>query len=222
MSDLDAVLWDLDGTLIDSESYWRVAERRLVAEFDVEWTLDDEAALVGVDLWDGARYMVGRGVAMEPDDIVARLDREVMDQLREHVPFRPGAAELLTSLKAAQVPLALVTMSTRALVELVLASSEAQLGVQPFTVSVTGDEVPRGKPHPDPYLQALEALGARAASSVAFEDSIPGSTSARDAGLVTVGIPHEADLGDVAGITLWPTLVDRTVDDVRGLVGVRA
>lgn len=222
MSDLDAVLWDLDGTLIDSESAWRVAERRLADEFGVRWTGDDEIALVGVDLWDGARYMVARGIDMEPDDIVARLEREVLAQLREHVPFRPGAAELLTSLREAGVPLALVTMSTRALVDLVLASSEAHLGVQPFTVSVTGDEVSRGKPFPDPYLQALEALGARAGASVAFEDSIPGSTSARDAGLVTVGIPHEADLGDVTGITLWPTLVGRGVDDVRSLVAVRA
>lgn len=222
MSDLDAVLWDLDGTLIDSEAYWRVAERRLVAEFDVTWTLDDEAALVGVDLWDGARYMVGRGVRMAPDAIVERLTREVIEQLREHVPFRPGAAELLTALREAGVPVALVTMSTRDLVELVLSASEAQLGTQPFAVSVTGDEVPRGKPFPDPYLQAVDALGVRAAACVAFEDSLPGTASARDAGLVTVGVPHEADLSNVEGITLWPTLVGRTVDDVRDLVGVRA
>ncbi|MFC7430415.1 MULTISPECIES: HAD family hydrolase [unclassified Agrococcus] len=222
MSDLDAVLWDLDGTLIDSESYWRVAERSLVAEFDVAWTREDERALVGVDLWDGARYMIGRGVAMDPDAIVARLEREVLAQLREHVPFRPGAAELLTSLREAQVPLALVTMSTRALADLVLSTSEAQLGAQPFTVSVTGDEVTRGKPFPDPYLQALDALGARAAASVAFEDSIPGTASAVRAGLVTVGVPHEADISAVEGITLWPTLAGRSVDDVRALVGVSA
>ena len=82
--------------------------------------------------------------------------------------------------------------------------------------------MPRGKPFPDPYLQAVDALGARAAACVAFEDSLPGTASARDAGLVTVGVPHEADLSNVEGITLWPTLVGRTVDDVRGLVGVRA
>lgn len=222
MSDLDAVLWDLDGTLIDSESYWRVSERRLVAEFDVAWTAEDEDALVGVDLWDGARYMVGRGVAMHPDDIVERLTREVIAQLREHVPFRPGAAELLTALRADGVPLALVTMSRRDLVELVLAASEEQLGVQPFAASVTGDEVARGKPFPDAYLQAIEALGARPAACVAFEDSIPGTAAARDAGIVTVGVPHEADLSNVEGITLWSTLAGRTVDDVRDLVGVRA
>lgn len=222
MSDLDAVLWDLDGTLIDSESYWRVSERRLVAEFDVAWTLEDEDALVGVDLWDGARYMVGRGVAMDPDAIVDRLTREVIAQLREHVPFRPGAAELLTALRAAGVPLALVTMSRRDLVELVLAASEQQLGVQPFAASVTGDEVARGKPFPDAYLQAIDALGARAEACVAFEDSIPGTAAARDAGIVTVGVPHEADLSGVEGITLWSTLAGRTVDDVRSLVGVRA
>lgn len=222
MSDLDAVLWDLDGTLIDSEAYWRLAERRLAAEFDVAWTDDDERALVGVDLWDGARYMIGRGIAMDPDAIVSRLEGEVLEQLREHVPFRPGAAELLTQLREAEVPLALVTMSTRALADLVLSTSEAQLGVQPFTVSVTGDEVERGKPFPDPYLQALEALGARADASVAFEDSIPGTASAREAGLVTVGVPHEVDLEAVEGITLWPTLTGRSVDDVRALVAVRA
>lgn len=222
MSDLDAVLWDLDGTLIDSESYWHVAERRLADEFEVPWTSDDETALVGVDLWDGARYMVERGVRMDPDAIVARLTHEVMEQLRVHVPFRPGAAELLGALRESGVPVALVTMSTRDVVELVLSASEAQLGVHPFTVSVTGDEVQRGKPFPDPYLQAMAALGVQPHACVAFEDSIPGTASARDAGIRTVGVPHEADLSNVEGITLWPTLVGRTVDDVRALVAVRA
>ncbi|QCR19217.1 HAD family hydrolase [Agrococcus sp. SGAir0287] len=222
MSDLDAVLWDLDGTLIDSESYWHVAERRLAEEFAVDWTADDEVALIGVDLWDGARYMIERGIAMDADAIVTRLSGEVTAQLREHVPFRPGAAELLTALGAAGVPQALVTMSIRPIVDVVLGASVAQLGTDPFTVSVTGDEVQRGKPFPDPYLQAMRALGARADACVAFEDSIPGTAAARDAGVVTVGVPHEADLTAVEGITLWSTLVGRTVDDVRGLVGVHA
>ncbi|GAA2173172.1 HAD family hydrolase [Agrococcus versicolor] len=222
MSDLDAVLWDLDGTLIDSESYWRVSERRLVDEFDVAWTADDETALIGVDLWAGARYMIGRGVRMEPDAIVERLTHEVTDQLRVHVPFRPGAAELLGALGAAGVPMALVTMSTRSLVDLVLSASAEQLGIDPFATTVTGDEVPRGKPFPDPYLQAIDALGVRAGACVAFEDSIPGATSARDAGAVAVGVPHEVDLSGVEGIVLWDGLAGRSVDDVRGLVGVRA
>jgi HAD superfamily hydrolase (TIGR01509 family) len=222
VSDLDAVLWDLDGTLIDSESYWRVSERRLVDEFEVRWTADDETALVGVDLWAGARYMIDRGVRMDADAIVERLTREVMDQLRAHVPFRPGAAELLGALGSAGVPMALVTMSTRDLVELVLTASAQQLGAQPFAATVTGDEVARGKPFPDPYLQAVDLLGVRAAGCVAFEDSIPGATSARDAGIVAVGVPHEVDLSSVEGIVLWESLVGRSVDDVRGLVGVRA
>jgi len=222
VSDLDAVLWDLDGTLIDSESYWHVAERRLADEFRIDWTADDEIALVGVDLWDGARSMIARGVTMEPDAIVERLSGEVIALLREHVPFRPGAAELLTALREAGVPQALVTMSTRPIVDVVLSASVAQLGTDPFTISVTGDEVTRGKPFPDPYLQAIATLGARGEACVAFEDSIPGTAAARDAGVVTVGVPHEADLSAVEGITLWPTLAGRTVADVRGLVGVRA
>lgn len=222
MSDLDAVLWDLDGTLIDSEPYWHVAERRLAAEFDVPWGPEHEAALVGVDLWDGARMMIGLGVRMDADAIVQRFAREVTERLEEHVPFRPGAGEMLVALAERDVPTALVTMSTRSIVDVVLGAMRTQLGIEPFATTIAGDEVSRGKPFPDPYLQGLEALGARPDSSVAFEDSVPGTTAARDAGIRTVGVPHGTDLADIAGITLWPTLVGRTVDDVRGLVVVRA
>lgn len=219
---LDAVLWDLDGTLIDSEPAWMAAEHRLAADFGVPWTDEDVLAMVGIDLWDGARRFVARGVDLEEEAIVARLTHEVLSDLADHMPFRPGAKALLAELKRAGIPTALVTMSTRSVVDAVVPALQNDLGVPPFEATIAGDEVARGKPHPDPYLDALTALGARATRSVAIEDSFPGSSSALAAGLATIGVPHAVDISGVPGIIHWPTLEGRSVSDLTAIIATRA
>lgn len=218
MTHLDAVLWDLDGTLIDSEPYWMAAEQRLVDEYGIAWSTEDALALVGIDLWEGARIFMDRGVPLAPDAIVERLTNEVLDGLRESIPFRPGARELLAALLEEGVPTALVTMSTRSVVTLITESLERELGRPAFAVTVAGDEVTLGKPHAEPYATALSALGARPEASVGIEDSMPGSASALAAGLVTIGVPHAVDISGVPGIVHWPTLESKTPADVRAVV----
>lgn len=218
MTDLDAVLWDLDGTLIDSEPYWMAAERRLVDEFGIPWTEEDALALVGVDLWDGARTFIAKGVPMSADAIVERLTGEVLVDLAARVPYRPGARELLVALRAAGVPTALVTMSTRAVADLVVSSLERDLGITPFDATVAGDEVERGKPDADPYLRGLAALGVEADRAVAIEDSIPGVNAALAAGLTTIGVPHAVDVSTIHGVVHWPTLADRMPADLAAAV----
>ncbi|MFL0566661.1 HAD family hydrolase [Microbacterium sp. 179-I 1D1 NHS] len=210
-----AVLWDMDGTLVDTEPYWMAAETPLVERFGGAWTHEDALGMVGLGLDDAARILQGAGVRMEVDEIVAHLTDEVMRQLREEgVPFRPGARELLRELRDAGIRTALVTMSmsrmARSITELI--------DFEAFDVVIGGDDVTRPKPHPDPYLQACEALGVDPVDTVAFEDSITGARSAVAAGTVTVGIPHMVSLDEVGAHELWPTLEGRTVADVAAVL----
>ncbi|MDT3331521.1 MULTISPECIES: HAD family hydrolase [Microbacterium] len=219
-----AVLWDMDGTLVDTEPYWMAAETPLVERFGGTWTHDDGLGMVGLGLEDAARILQGAGVRMEVDEIVAHLTEEVMRQLREEgVPFRPGARELLRDLRDAGIPTALVTMSMSRMARVIT----DLIDFDAFDVVIGGDDVARPKPHPDPYLQACEALGVDPADTVAFEDSITGTRSAIAAGTATVGIPHMVPLDEVGAHVLWPTLEGRTVADVADLLaqvrqGVRA
>lgn len=216
-----AVLFDLDGTLIDTEPLWMSAEDRLAAEHGIDWTDDDTASLVGVDLWDGARTFIAKGVPMEADAIVARLVGEVLEGLGGDLPARPGAIELLASLRAAGVPVALVTMSTRAIVDRVEATLAARLGIAPFDATVAGDDCERGKPAPEPYERALALLGVEASRAVAVEDSFIGARSALAAGLTTIGVPHAVDVSQLPGVVHWPSLAGRTPADLQAAIEER-
>ena len=166
-----AVLWDMDGTLVDTEPYWMEAELELVAEFGGHWTDADARSIIGFDLLDGAAVLRDRGgVDLAPPVIVERLLDGVIARVRAHVPWRPGARRLLTDLHAAGVPCALVTMSYRRLVDAIV---EALDPIR-FDAIVTGDEVTHGKPHPEPYLRAAAALGRDPVECVAIEDSPTG------------------------------------------------
>lgn len=216
---LDAVLFDMDGTLIDTEPQWMAAEARLAAEHGIPWGTAEAEALVGVDLWDGARVFIAKGVPLDEDAIVARLVGEVLGAIGDELPMRPGALELLRALLEAEVPVALVTMSTREIVDRVEAVLVERLGRTPFTVTVAGDECTEGKPHPEPYLQALRMLGVGAERSIAIEDSLNGARSALAAGLTTIGVPHAVDVSQLPGIVHWPTLADRTVAELAASIG---
>ena len=126
----------------------------------------------------------------------------VMDRVRDSVPWRPGALELLTALHDAGVPNALVTMSWRPLTDLVV--SLVPPGV--FDVVVTGDAVGHGKPHPEPYLTAARLLGVEASDCVAIEDSPAGVASAVAAGVPTIAVPHVVPVPRMAGAVQLPSL----------------
>jgi len=207
----------MDGTLVDTERYWMAAEEELVASFGGRWTHEDALGLVGMGLWESARIFQAAGVELDADTIVHRLTDRVKQQLEESgVPWRPGARELLESLRAASVPTALVTMSIRTMAEVVVEA----IPFDAFDVLVTGDAVGHPKPHPEPYLAAAEALGVDVHDCVAIEDSPAGLTSAWSAGAVTVGVPNFLSLDEAPAHVLWPTLADKTVDDVADLLAV--
>ncbi len=184
MNRLAAVLWDLDGTILDTEPLWMAAERELADQHGVEWTEADGLALVGNDLKDSGRWIRERlSSPMSAEEIVDHLVGRLAAAVRRERPWRPGARELVEELAARGVPQALVTMSYASIAEPVA-------DLLPFDTVVTGDVVRRGKPDPEPYLLAAERLGVRAEDCIAIEDSPPGAMSAQAAGCLVVAVPH--------------------------------
>ena len=191
-AEMRAVLWDMDGTLVDTEPYWIEREHEIVAEFgNGRWTDDHAHALVGFDLRDAARYISRHGeVDLAVDDIVDHLLDGVIDRVRRSMPWRPGARELLADLMLAGVPCALVTMSWKRLTDAVV----PLLPDGSFRTIVAGDDVEHGKPHPEPYLRAAARLGVEPWQCVAIEDSPTGVRLAVAAGCVTLAVPHVVDV----------------------------
>ena len=214
-----AVLWDMDGTLVDTEPYWIDAEFEIVDMHGGTWSHDHAKALVGSDLLDSGAYIRKHGgVDRTPTEIVEMLLDRVVARVRAEVPWRPGARELLAEVRGASVHTALVTMSWRRFADEVVNC----LPTGSFTTSVTGDEVARGKPHPEPYLRAAERLGVRADQCLAIEDSPTGVRSALAAGCRVIAVPHvvevSPDLADlpesIGQLTLLPTLDGVELEDL--------
>ncbi|UWF78674.1 HAD family phosphatase [Microbacterium sp. EF45047] len=204
----------MDGTLVDTEPFWMVAETELVESFGGTWTHQDAVELVGNGLLDSAAVLQRAGVDMEAEAIVQHLTDRVTDALRtQGVPFRPGARELLADLRAAGIPTALVTMSLRRMAEGVV----GLIDFDAFDHIVAGDDVSQPKPHPEPYLRAAELLGIDIADAVVIEDSRTGLAAGLASGAVTLGVPHIVPLDDAGAHALWPTLSGRTTDDIVAL-----
>jgi HAD superfamily hydrolase (TIGR01509 family) len=209
----------MDGTLVDTEPYWIAAETPLVERFGGTWTHEDALRLVGLGLEDAARIFQGAGVRMSVHEIVQFLTDEVMRQLRdEGVPFRPGARELLESLREAGIRTALVTMSLSR-----MATSIVDLiDFDAFDVVIGGDDVTRPKPFPDPYLQACDALGIAPADAVAIEDSPNGLRAALAADIASIGVPNIVPLTGVGAHAIWPSLEGRSAADVSAFHAAHA
>nr|WP_262926870.1 HAD family hydrolase [Microbacterium sp. MF43] len=206
-----AVLWDMDGTLVDTEPYWMAAETPLVESFGGTWSHEQALGLVGLGLEDSARIFQEAGVRMGVHDIIDRLTDDVMSRLATTgVPFRPGARELLADLRAAGIKTGLVTMSMRRMADTVVDLIEFDA----FDVVIAGDDATRPKPFPDPYLQACEALGVTPAEVVAIEDSPNGLRSAVASGAAVIGVPLMVSIDGAGAHAVWPTLQGRTTHDI--------
>lgn len=209
-----AILWDMDGTLVDTEPYWMAAETELIESFGGSWSHQDALQLVGKGLLDSAGILRAAGVDMAPDAIVDLLTDRVGEKLSTlGVPFRPGARELLEDLRRAGIRTALVTMSLRRMAERVV----DLIGFEAFELIVAGDEVEHPKPHPAPYLQAAGVLGIDIADAVVIEDSATGVRAGLASGAVTLGIPHILPLDGLGAHELWPTLEGRTAVELVDL-----
>lgn len=212
-TDLAAVLWDMDGTLVDTEPYWMNAEITMSAEHGGHWDEQLAIDLIGQPL-EVTAVMLGEraGIRGTPTEIVDELMRRVMAQIRDHgLPWRPGAPELLEQVRAAGVPCALVTMSWRRLTNIVLETLPADT----FDVVVTGDEVTNGKPHPEPYLAAAAALGVDPAQCVAIEDSLPGIASATAAGTRVLAVQAKVPVPPAPGRNRLDRLDQIDLADLR-------
>ncbi|BDZ43507.1 haloacid dehalogenase [Paraoerskovia sediminicola] len=210
-----AVLWDMDGTLVDSEPYWIAAETALVAAHGGSWSHEQALGLVGNPLEVSARVLQESGVRLGTQEIVAHLVRSVAEQITARVPWRAGALELLSELRAADIRCALVTMSYRDLALPLVAAAPAGS----FEVVVCGDDVDQGKPHPEPYLRAARLLGVPIGDCVAIEDSPPGIASASAAGATTIGVQAVVPVAAAPGLSRLAGLEGVGVDLLRRIHG---
>jgi HAD superfamily hydrolase (TIGR01509 family) len=216
---LQAVFWDMDGTLVDTEPYWIAAESELVASFGGVWNEELGKKLVGNALEVSAEVLQQAGVDLGIREIIDRLIDAVTERVGQSIPWRPGARELLTEVAAAGIPCILVTMSETKLAQEVMRA----LPEGSFSYAVTGDMVTHGKPNPEPYQRAFDWLaerldGADKKRIVALEDSVPGVASAEAAGLVTVAIPHVVPVPPSPGRLQWDSLAGKGLGDVERLL----
>jgi len=212
----EAVLWDLDGTLVDTEPLWIAAEQELVTSHGGTWTHEDALTLVGKALPDSAGILIARGVAMTPAEVVDHLVARVNDRVASQGPhWRPGARELVAEVARAGVPQAIVTMSYRVQADLIASLlPEGAIGVV-----VSGDEVTRGKPDPEAYLTAADLLGVDIAGCIAVEDSVTGSAAAAASGARAVVVPHLVDVPSHPALARAETLAGLSL---AGLVELAA
>jgi HAD superfamily hydrolase (TIGR01509 family) len=210
-----AVLWDMDGTLIDSEPYWMASEDALAASYGGVWTEADAHEIIGKSLYDSSAILREKfGIEdLSVQDVIDRMTDEVIANLKRNLPFRPGALELLIELKRRGIKTALVTMSMRAMAQTVA----DQIGFQAFDVIVAGDEVAQGKPHPEPYLKAAELLGVDIKNCIAFEDSLSGLISAESAGAHAIGVPNLIPLPARPTNKIIRSLTEVDLDQIESL-----
>jgi HAD superfamily hydrolase (TIGR01509 family) len=186
---LAAALWDFDGTLADTEPLWVAAEFDLVNGLGAEWSSEHAKDMIGRSLLDSSAMIldiIGRH-DLSPAWCVDQLLTRVVHTLRtEPIPWRPGAVELLQGFRDAGIPCALVSASYRVLLDAAL----DQLPPGAFAVSVAGDEVTQGKPHPEPYERACQLLGVEAENCVVFEDSATGARSGNAAGALVLAVEN--------------------------------
>jgi HAD superfamily hydrolase (TIGR01509 family) len=213
--ELQGVLFDMDGLLVDSEPLWFEVECAVMARLDGQWSEADQQALIGGSLPRTVSYLLARaGRPASPEEVGRWLVDGMTSLLRSRaLTVLPGAAELLAELHAAGIPRALVTSSERPIMDAVL----RQLGVG-FSATVCADDVTRGKPDPEPYLRAAALLGADPRAGVALEDSPNGVASAEAAGCRLIAVPSLVPIGARPGRVIAASLSQVSLALLRDLV----
>jgi HAD superfamily hydrolase (TIGR01509 family) len=210
----ESVLFDMDGTLVDSEPYWLIAEQELMARFDYQWTLADQSACLGGPLPRVGQYMSDiAGGVQDWKFFMNELIAGVVRKFEQGLNFMPGALQLLEDIHQHGVPMALVSASPRILVQAALDS----LPKQYFQLSISSNDVTNTKPHPESYLTAATLLGARIKNSLVLEDSITGVTSGIDSGARVIAIPHLVKITDHPNVRIISTFEGQTLSSLEGL-----
>ena len=182
-----AVVFDLDGVLIDSEPVWEQVRRGLVAERGGHWAPDAQRKIMGMSTQEWARYLSeDLGVGLPPDQVAALVVDRMVARYRERIPFMPGAVDAVRRL-AARWPLGLASSSPPVLIETVLEAAGLR---SYFQVTMSTEQVPHGKPAPDIYLAVTAQIGCSPPDCAAIEDSSNGLRSAAAAGLHVIAVPH--------------------------------
>ncbi|WP_032377880.1 HAD family hydrolase [Rhodococcoides fascians] len=212
---LQGVLWDMDGTLLDSEKIWDVAIGEYSRNLGTELSAEVRESTLGNSMWDALRKVLAHASVEVTDEHLNEgrewLTTRVGDLFAEGIPWRPGAKDALALVREMGLSTGLVTNTERGLVERALDT----LGREYFDITVTGDEVEVGKPHPAPYLRGAALLGVDAGACLAVEDSPTGSLSAHTAGCPVLVVPSEIAVPTAPGYTIRDGLVGLTADDVR-------
>lgn len=216
MTDLHAVLFDMDGLLVDTEPIWLQVETEVMARLGGDWAPADQAQLVGGSLQTTLDYLLGKATRPVPRDVLARwmLDGMVSRLAASSVTLRPGAADLLAEVRAAEVPYGLVTSSERVIMEAVFATTGLW-----FPLTVCAEDVTRIKPDPEPYLLATKLLDADPARCVVLEDSPNGVAAAEAAGCQVVAVPNVVPVAPGPGRVIVPSLAVLSLDALRDLAG---
>jgi HAD superfamily hydrolase (TIGR01509 family) len=204
---------DMDGTLVDTETRWFEAESAVMTSLGADWTPADQAVLVGGPLLRALEYMSERSGGV-PVVQIGELLLDGMEALLDAHPveYQPGAREIVDQANAARIPVALVSASTRRLVDAVL----RHIGDHHFETTVAGDETANTKPHPEPYLTAAARLGVDPSRAVVLEDSPTGVQAGLACGAFVVGIPHVAPVQPAPRLHLVDTLAGVSLDDIIG------
>ncbi|MGW4032137.1 HAD family hydrolase [Streptomyces sp. NPDC004838] len=214
-SALQAVLLDMDGTLVDTEGFWWDAEVRVFADLGHELDEAWRDVVVGGPMTRSAGYLIEvTGADITLPEVTVLLNDAFEKRISQGVPLMPGAERLLAELTAHQVPTALVSASHRRIIDRVLGS----LGPGNFALSVAGDEVPRTKPHPDPYLTAARGLGAEPMRCAVIEDTATGVASAEAAGCRVVAVPSVAPIAPADGRVVVGSLEQVDLGFLRSLI----
>ena len=203
---LRAVLFDMDGTLVQTEEYWGEAMFELADHLGGRMSDEARAETVGTSMRTSMRVLYADlGVVRSEEQLLADaawVEVRTAELMSAGIPWRPGAADLLRAVVDAGLGSALVTTTPRRIADIVLDSIRADLGMDPFDVTICGDEVPARKPDPAPYLQAMDALGVGPSECVVVEDSEVGIASGLAAGVAVLGVPMLQAVESAPGLTL--------------------
>ena len=212
-----ALLLDLDGTLLESEKLWLIAEQQVMERYGYVWTPADQHHCLGGPLERVAQYMEIKANGSERSEVIgSQLLNTVADLfMTEPLEWRPGAEALVAQAHQLQIPTVIVTASWRSVLDTVMARMSESVGT--FSHSIAGDEVQNSKPHPEPYLCAAISVGVPIEDCLAIEDSPTGTQSAVSAGARVVAVEHMATI-DVAGAFIVRTLAGQDVESLWKLV----